>query len=93
SNKYFNDDGTSTMNSPGWANGIEWMFDLYKKGYAPKDSVNWGFNEVVAGFYSCTCAFLYQDPDALIAIADRREGLAVRALRQRHDAEIVLVHA
>ena len=71
SNKYFNDDGTSTMNSPGWAKGISWMVDLYKKGLAPKDSVNWGFNEVVAGFYSGTCAFLDQDPDALIAIADR----------------------
>jgi multiple sugar transport system substrate-binding protein len=71
SNKYFNDDGTSTMNSPGWGKGISWMVDLYKKGLAPKDSVNWGFNEVVAGFYSGTCAFLDQDPDALIAIADR----------------------
>jgi len=71
SNKYFNEDGTSTMNSPGWSKGIEWMVDLYKKGYAPKDSVNWGFNEVVAGFYSGTCAFLDQDPDALIAIAER----------------------
>jgi multiple sugar transport system substrate-binding protein len=71
SNKYFNEDGTSTMNSPGWGKGIAWMVDLYKKGLAPKDSVNWGFNEVVAGFYSGTCAFLDQDPDALIAIADR----------------------
>ena len=71
SNKYFNDDGTSTMNSPGWAKGIEWMVDLYKKGYAPKDSVNWGFNEIVAGFYTGTCAMLDQDPDALIAIAER----------------------
>jgi multiple sugar transport system substrate-binding protein len=70
-NTYFNDDGTSTMNSPGWSKGISWMVDLYKKGLAPKDSVNWGFNEVVAGFYSGTCAFLDQDPDALIAIADR----------------------
>jgi len=70
-NKYVTDDGTSTMNSPGWAKGIEWMVDLYKKGYAPKDSVNWGFNEVVAGFYSGTCAFLDQDPDALIAVAER----------------------
>jgi len=33
--------------------------------------VNWGFNEIVAGFYSGTCAFLDQDPDALIAIAER----------------------
>ena len=48
-----------------------WLVDLYKNGYAPKDSVNWGFNEIVAGFYSGTCAMLDQDPDALIAIAER----------------------
>jgi multiple sugar transport system substrate-binding protein len=71
SQAYFTEDGTSTMNSPGWKKGIAWIVDLYKKGQAPKDSVNWGFNEIVAGFYSGTCAMLDQDPDALIAIAER----------------------
>lgn len=70
SNSFFNEDGTSTMNSEGWVKGLTWLIDLYKNGYAPKDSVNWGFNEIVAGFYSGTCAFLDQDPDALIAIAE-----------------------
>ena len=42
-----------------------------QEGLAPKDSVNWGFNEIVAGFYSGTCAMLDQDPDALIAVAER----------------------
>ncbi|KAF1010113.1 MAG: hypothetical protein E5299_01760 [Burkholderia gladioli] len=70
-NKFFNEDRTSTMNSEGWKKGITWMVDLYKNGLAPKDSVNRGFNETVAGFYSGTCAFLNQDPDALIAIAER----------------------
>ena len=44
---------------------------LEESGLAPKDSVNWGFNEIVGGFYSGTCAFLDQDPDALISIAER----------------------
>jgi multiple sugar transport system substrate-binding protein len=35
--------------------------------------VNWGFNEIVAGFYSGTCAMLDQDPDALIAIAEKMD--------------------
>ncbi|ACP26304.1 putative sugar ABC transporter, sugar-binding protein [Sinorhizobium fredii NGR234] len=70
-NTFFKEDGTSTMNSEGWIKGLTWVIDLYKKGLAPKDSVNWGFNEIVAGFYSGTCAFLDQDPDALIAIAQR----------------------
>lgn len=71
SNEFFTKDGQSTFNSPGWEKGLTWLIDLYKNGYAPKDSVNWGFNEIVAGFYSGTCAFLDQDPDALIAIAQR----------------------
>jgi multiple sugar transport system substrate-binding protein len=74
SNKFFNEDGTSTMDSEGWVKGISWLVDFYKKGYAPKDSVNWGFNEIVAGFYSGTCAFLDQDPDALIAISERMKA-------------------
>ncbi|MFT4161290.1 ABC transporter substrate-binding protein [Shinella sp.] len=74
SNKFFNEDGTSTFNSEGWVKGLTFLIDLYKNGYAPKDSVNWGFNEIVAGFYSGTCAFLDQDPDALIAIAERMKA-------------------
>jgi multiple sugar transport system substrate-binding protein len=62
------------MDSEGWVKGISWLVDFYKKGYAPKDSVNWGFNEIVAGFYSGTCAFLDQDPDALIAISERMKA-------------------
>ena len=60
------------------------LVDLYKNGYAPKDSVNWGFNEIVAGFYSGTCALLDQDPDALIAIAERMkpEDFGVAAMPQ-----------
>ncbi|WP_150117659.1 ABC transporter substrate-binding protein [Microvirga vignae] len=70
-NTFFKPDGTSTVNEEGWVKGITFLTDIYKKGYAPKDSVNWGFNEIVAGFYSSTCAMLDQDPDALIAIAER----------------------
>lgn len=70
-NEFFTEDGKSRINEPGSVEGIQFMIDMYQKGYAPKDSVNWGFNEIVAGFYSGTCAFLDQDPDALIAIAER----------------------
>lgn len=71
SNDFFTEDGKSRINEPGSVEGIQFMIDLYQNGHAPKDSVNWGFNEIVAGFYSGTCAFLDQDPDALIAIAER----------------------
>jgi multiple sugar transport system substrate-binding protein len=71
---WFTPDGKSTFDQPGSIKGLQFMVDLYQKGYAPKDSVNWGFNEVVAGFYSGTCAMLDQDPDALIAVASRMDN-------------------
>lgn len=70
-NDFFDDKDQARINQPESVAGIQFLIDMYQKGYAPKDSVNWGFNEIVAGFYSGTCAFLDQDPDALIAIAER----------------------
>ncbi len=69
--QFFTEDGQATINQPGAVEGIQTMIDLYTSGAAPRDSVNWGFNEIVAGFYSGTCAFLDQDPDALIGIQDQ----------------------
>ena len=69
--EFFKPDNTSTLSDPEWIKGSQFLVDLYQSGGAPKDSVNWGFNEIVAGFYSGTCAMLDQDPDALIAIAQR----------------------
>ncbi len=74
SNDFFDAEGNSTLDQPGSVAGIQFLLDIYQKGYAPKDSVNWGFNEIVAGFYSGTCAMLDQDPDALIAIAERMDA-------------------
>ncbi|NND89266.1 MAG: sugar ABC transporter substrate-binding protein [Granulosicoccus sp.] len=73
-NEFFTEDGKSRLNEPGSIEGIQFLIDMYQKGYAPKDSVSWGFNEIVAGFYSGTCAFLDQDPDALIAVAERMDA-------------------
>lgn len=70
-NEFFTEDGISRINEPGSVEGIQFMIDMYQDGNAPRDSVNWGFNEIVAGFYSGSCAFLDQDPDALIAISER----------------------
>jgi len=68
---YFHKDGTSTFGDPGAIAGLQLLLDVYKNGYAPKDSVNWAYNEIVAGFYSGTCAMLDQDPDALLGIKDK----------------------
>ncbi|WP_421507166.1 ABC transporter substrate-binding protein [Erwinia rhapontici] len=65
---FFDKQGNSTLTQPGALKGAQLLVDLYKSGGSPKDSVNWGFNEIVSGFYSGKCAMLDQDPDALIAI-------------------------
>jgi multiple sugar transport system substrate-binding protein len=62
---YFDAEGNSNLNSPDAIKGLQFLIDLYQNGYAPRDSV--------AGFYSGTCAMLDQDPDALIAIAERMD--------------------
>ena len=72
-NEFFDKDGNSRLNEPDSIRGIQFLLDIYRKGYAPKDSVNWGFNEIVSGFYSGTCAMLDQDPDALIAVSDHMD--------------------
>lgn len=71
SDQYFHADGTSTFTDPGWVRGFATLTDLYRNGLAPRDSINWGYNDVVAGFYSGVCAMIDNDPDALIAIAAR----------------------
>jgi multiple sugar transport system substrate-binding protein len=68
---FFNEDGTSTFNEAGSLKGLQMMQDLYTSGSVPKDSISWGFNEIVTGFYTGTCAMLDQDPDALIGIAEK----------------------
>ena len=72
--EFFDADGKATINSPEAVEGLQFLIDIYQDGLAPRDAVSWGFNEIVAGFYSGTCAFLDQDPDALIAVAERMDA-------------------
>jgi multiple sugar transport system substrate-binding protein len=63
--KWFDAQGKSVLTSPEAVKGLDYFANLYKSGSAPKASVNWGFNDIVSGFYSGNCAMLDQDPDAL----------------------------
>ncbi|HRW29739.1 MAG TPA: sugar ABC transporter substrate-binding protein, partial [Emcibacteraceae bacterium] len=73
SNRFFDNEGKSTFYQPGAAKGLTLIRDIYKNGYAPKDSLNWGLNETVSGFYSGTCAMLHQTPDALTSLRKRMD--------------------
>lgn len=71
SGAWFDKTGRSTFDSPQAVQGITLLRDLYKNGFAPKASVNWGFNEIVSGFATQQCGMLDQDPDALVGIQDQ----------------------
>ena len=43
SNVFFDEEGKSTLNQPDSVKGIQFLIDMYQNGYAPKDSVSWGF--------------------------------------------------
>src|ERR1700729_4091864 len=45
SDAFFKDDGSSTFTDPGWIKGFNTLADIYKSGFAPQDSVNWGYND------------------------------------------------
>ena len=47
-NEFFTEDGQSRINEPGSVEGLQFLIDMYQDGNAPRDSVNWGFNEIVA---------------------------------------------
>ena len=73
SNAFFDAEGNSTFYNQGAIDGLTLIRDIYKNGYAPQDSLNWGFNETVSGFYSETCAMLHQTPDALNGLRQRMD--------------------
>ena len=94
SNEWFDQDGNSMLDKPEAVAGLQFLVDMYKNGYVSKDSVNWGFNEIVAGFYSGSCAMLDQDPDALIAIAEKmpKEDFAVAPMPLGPRGQVVPDH-
>ena len=45
---------------------MEKFYGLYLNGYAPKESINWGFQEMVEGFVSGQCGTLNQTPEVVL---------------------------
>ena len=68
---FFDEQGNSNYATPGFQTGMQKLVDVYQKGYAPKESISWGYADSVAGFASGQCAMLDQDPDALVGIGDK----------------------
>ncbi|MBP1995111.1 ABC transporter substrate-binding protein [Paenibacillus eucommiae] len=58
-------DGTSVLLRPEVVDAFVRFTDIYKKGYAPKDSINWGYQEMVQGFTSGVTGILNQTTEVI----------------------------
>lgn len=70
SNGWFDKDGKSILYTPEGKAAFKKFYDLYLNGYSPKESVNWGFNEMVQGFMTGQAGILNQTPE-VIAVAQK----------------------
>ncbi|HBF37952.1 MAG TPA: sugar ABC transporter substrate-binding protein [Firmicutes bacterium] len=57
-------DTKNYFTDPRYVAGMKIYIELFQKS-APKDAINWGFNEQINGFVSGITPFLMQDPDAI----------------------------
>lgn len=60
---YLKKDGKLIFEDPRALEGLKFYIELYKT--APKDSINWGFDEQVNAFASGITPYLFQDPDTV----------------------------
>lgn len=61
----YDKDGNCLFNTPKGIEAFKRYTDLYKKGYAPKDSINWGYAEMVQGFTSGLTGILNQTTEVV----------------------------
>ncbi len=61
----YDKDGNSLLNTPAGIAAFKRYTDLYLKGYSPKDSINWGYPEMVQGFTSGLTGILNQTTEVV----------------------------
>ena len=64
-NEWFDMDNRCIINSPEHVAGLSYWNDLYQDGLTPRDSLNWGYTELVQGFWSGTCGCIEQDNEVV----------------------------
>jgi len=64
-NEWFDENNHCIINSADHVEGLTYWNDIYQEGLAPIDSVNWGYNELVQGFWSGICGCIEQDPEVV----------------------------
>ncbi len=64
---------TSILEHPDAIKYFEEFYGLYKEGYSPTDSINWGFKEMVEGFVSGQTATLNNTTEVIATCTERME--------------------
>lgn len=65
--------GEFLLNTPENAERLEKFIEIYTKGYAPKDSIGWGFAETVDNFTGGLTGMLLNDVEVVATCQDRME--------------------
>lgn len=63
--QFFNEDGTSTLNDPKIAEGLDVYANLYKDGLVSVDAISNGFKEMVAEFGSGTAKYMMHNSSSV----------------------------
>lgn len=63
--KFYNEDGSSVLTNPEAQPQFERFYNMYTQGWAPQDSINWGYPEMVQGFSSGLCGTLMQTTEVI----------------------------
>lgn len=75
SESWFDKDGKSILYKPEGQAAFKKFYDIYLNGNSPKESINWGFNEMVQGFLNGQTAILNQTPEVIVtAQKNMKEG-------------------
>lgn len=75
SESWFDKDGKSILYKPEAQAAFKKFYDIYLNSNSPKESINWGFNEMVQGFLNGQTAILNQTPEVIItAQKNMKEG-------------------
>lgn len=71
--KMYEEDGTCRFNTPEGIEAFKQYCSLYLDGYAPKDSINWGYTEMVQGFTSGLSGIMNQTTEVAATCTDSME--------------------
>lgn len=87
----YDSDGKILMNSDECLTAFEKWCDIYLKGYAPEDSINWGFTEMVDNFVGGLAGTLINDSEVaatLIKLMDDSQWMVMPMPTSDKDGKI-----